>query len=248
MNKGFMTLLSFATVIAIFAGLYIHVFGWGFGSNGKETEVEESFSNVKEIVLDANIFNLTIKDSDSDQVEVRYEGIEKLTPVLACTNGKLKITQKEKSFKIKKMSDLRGKSELVIKIPKGAKFEAIDLNLDLGNIDADSITADDFDVQADLGKVEIRELTATDAQIQANLGDVCIKKAIFKDMDIDADLGNIELETVTNVSDYSISIDTDLGDNTVEGTKVSSEYHSEGNAGEIEIECDLGNVNIYTAK
>lgn len=248
MNKALMSLLSFVTVLAIIAGLYIHVFGFTFGNSGKETSMEESFQNVEEIVIEGNLFNLSIRDGSSDKIEVRFEGAEKLAPKMELNGGKLSIIQPETKFKIKSLKELSGKAELSISIPKGTELKSFDCELDLGNIEADSIGAKDFDIKASLGNVEIREFTADDAQITANLGDVVIRKAYFKDMDIDADLGNVELETVTPVSEYTLDIETDLGDNEVEGKKVESEYHSKGSAGTIDIECDLGNVSVSTAK
>ena len=241
-----MKILGFITVIAILAGLYIHVFGTP--DSGKSTTKEESFQNVKEIEIEGNVFNLIILDSDDDKVEVRYEGLEKMVPDFKFSDGKLHIKQPDKEYKIKSMKELNGKSELQIRIPVGTKLSKFDCSLNLGDVEADSITAKEFDIDADLGKVLIRELTCEDADIDANLGDVEIRNASFKNMDIDADLGNIKLDTITNASDYSIEIKTSLGDNKIDGQKVASEYHSDGKAGKIKVECDLGNVTVNSIR
>ncbi len=241
-----MKILGFVTVIAIIAGLYIHVFGTP--GSGASTTKEDSFQNVTELEIEGKVFNLIISDSDDDKIEVRYEGLEKLAPEFKYSDGKLHIKQADKKLKIKSMKDLSGKSELFIKIPVGTKLNKFDCKLDIGDIEADSITAKEFDLDADLGKVLIRELTCEDADISADLGDVEIRNASFKDIDIDADLGNIKLDTITNVSDYSIEIETSLGDNKIDGQKVASEYQRDGKAGHIKVKCDLGNVTISTIR
>lgn len=246
MSEGFMKVLGFITVIAIIAGLYIHVFGTP--GSGNTTTKEDSFQNVKEIEIDGNIFDLTIRDSDSDMVDVRYEGLEKMVPEFKFSNGKLHIVQPDKNFKVKSMKELNGKCELYISLPVGTKLDKFNCKTEIGDIEADSITAKEFDLHASLGKVQIRELTCEDVDIEANLGDVEIRNASFKEIDIDADLGDIKLDTIANVSDYKVKIKTSLGENKVDGNKVASEYESDGKEGKINIECDLGNVTINTIR
>ncbi len=63
---------------------------------------------------------------------------------------------------------------------------------------------------------------------------------------MDADLGNISLELTDDVSSYEIEAEASMGNIEINGEKVKNDYEQSGDFGKIKLNCDMGNISVYT--
>ncbi len=250
MNKErYLSLLKLATTIAIVVGLMIHVggfmsgvTGFFFRSSGNDTSFSDDYSGVKEIDIDVDLMNITIKKGSSFTVD--YQGNEKLKPKIKMDekDGKLSITQ---SSSIKKVKNSY-KSELTITVPDGTVFEKIIVNADLGNLVMSDVTCEDLELDLDLGNVDATRVKAEELTVDADLGNVEFHESTIGEADIDADLGNISLELTDDVKSYKIEAEASMGNIEIDGEKVKNDYEQSGDLGKIKLNCDMGNISVYT--
>ena len=201
----------------------------------------DDIEGVTDIDIDAKILNVQIVEGDKFSYE--YDGRDDLKPDIDLNDGKLKISQKGKN-----VSGLNNnwKSDLTIKIPEDAKLGYFKTDMDMGNLQAYKVVAEDVVLDLDMGNIEINELKAEDIDIDANMGNVEVYKAEFEDLDADANMGNVIIESVKDLDDYSIEASTDMGNLEVNGKKISKKYESNGDDGNIKLKANMGNVSIYS--
>ena len=250
MNKEkYLGYLKLATTIAIVVGLLVHVggfmsgiTGWFMGFSKNETSFSDDYSGVKNIDIDVDLMNITIKKGSSFTVD--YQGNEKLKPKVKMDekSGELSISQ---NTSVKKVQT-GYKSELTITVPEDASFEEISVSAALGNLIMSDVACKDLELDLDLGNVDARRVKAGEVTVDADLGNVEFKESTIGNADMDASLGNVSLELMDDVSAYKIEAKASMGNVEIEGEKVKNDYDQSGDFGEIKIDCDMGNISVYT--
>ena len=249
-TRIYLTILTIITVLCVIFGALYHVgnffgrlsflpsihIGGVFGkSTSTATDIDEP---VKDIEIDAAIFDLTI--TEGDKVSVSYEGNEELAPIVEQEKGTLKIKQK-KNVNVKgfKEADCR----LTLTIPQTG-IKEIDISLDLGDLDLTDVNVGKLTIDANLGNVEGSRVNAKKLDIDANLGNVVFNAVDFEDLSVDADMGNVEIYSNTDLSDHEIDVNTDMGTVSYYGKSCGRDYSQAGKAGKISIDVDMGDIKL----
>lgn len=215
--------------------------------------------------IDGDLMDFTIQKGDSWNVE--YESTKYLEPEIQVdekVNGKtqITITQPNASKHIgNHYNNINCK--LTLTMPADANISDCNVYLDLGDMDIYGVTADVVDVQMDLGDMDIDNCDFNKLTIVSDLGDVTIQNSKidsgdieadlgnadviscdFKDMKVVADLGDVDIESKSNLDEYTIDAEVDLGDLRINNSKYGDEYHQNGKEGTLTIDASMGDAVI----
>ncbi len=232
-------ILSIITAIAVFVGLYINVFGGrdedvkSFKSLGEiETGQVAITGDVKSLSVNLDAAELTIEYGDTPMVE--YTMPEKLVPSIDYSNGALVLKNEVNTNismgSLKELNEISKNIKLTIILPRGAKLDDFNLDIDFGDVHVNGIEARDYNVDCDMGNIEIDGLISKDLSIDAAMGNIEIDNLSCHEVIISADMGNVELRNA--IFDEG-QFDCDMGNIEVEG-----------DFKKVTADCDMGNIDL----
>lgn len=263
--KGlYLGILTLVTVLSVIFGTIYHVgsafkhafrfipFFWETTSD-EWTEYEETYGDTDTITLDCALLNVEFEEGD--EFAVYYEGSKRLQPEFSWKDGVLTVEQSDsqgKNTADKKWNDRVTDADLTIEIPESAVLDTVNLDVALGNVELDGVSAKTVIIEANLGNVEAEDLDAETVRINADLGNVELYEVKFTNLTADASMGNIIVESARRISDYVITANASLGNVEIEGRKVATNdsYKQSGKGdftGTIQADASMGNVEIFTA-
>ncbi len=253
-RRKYLAVLHFITVACIMIGLVIHVGGWigkdiwnsmfnkSFESESRTTSGGEAPGAFNEINADLAIGDFTI-ETGSDY-NVSYDNYpEDLAPVIKYENGTLKITQKNKRKGWSLNQNFSKSGKIIVTVPTEATL-SLDLDLSMGAFTAKDLTLDKVKVNASMGSIEFKNCYSYKLDLEAAMGSITIDggsfdsatmdanmgsievDADFEDLEADCDMGSIEISTENNVSDLRLSLNTDMGSITINGSDYGNKYKS----------------------
>ena len=251
-----MAVLVAITVLAVLFGTAYHVAGprlsfsgrgQDYGENERYSFDELSYDEVTSIKIDADVFNLSIRQGEA--FSVTYEGASRLKPKVSIDGSELYIRQSNDGFHISNLKQLFGdsgdrKCSLTVTVPSDHTLYGMDVSLDLGSIELEELSMSDLKLEANLGNVELEQVNADAMSIDADMGNVELYDMTFKNMEASVDMGNIEVHSLTDLSGYRIELNADLGGVSCNGSSKGSSYHSPGTDGSVTIEADMGNIKL----
>ncbi len=232
-GSGKSTYLIIICVIAaccVLTGIVRHFFGtFAFGKSSKASSEKYEMNGVEKMDIDVDFGEILFQQGDEFNVSYNYKGTE--APSVEQKGDTVVIRQNSK----KDFANGRVGCDLIITIPKNAKFDEIEVKDSLGNVKVQNVAAKKVKLNANLGDVELTNAQIKDLTISASLGDVELKKTEADDVDIDASLGNVSL----NGSYKNVNVDASLGNITVDNSDDSCEY---------DLEVDMGNLIVNGQK
>ena len=253
-RRKYLTFLHFITVICIMIGLVIHVGGWigkdiwnsmfgkSFVSESKTTSGGGAPGAFDEINADLAIGDILI-ETGSDY-NVSYDNYpEDLVPEIKYDNGTLKITQKNKRTGWNFNQNFTKSGKIVVTVPteatlslnidlsmgaftaKNVALDKVEVNSSMGSVDFKNCNSYKLDLQAAMGSITIDGGSFDSASIDANMGSIEVD-ADFEDLEADCDMGSIEISTSNNIEDLRLSLNTDMGNITINGSEYGTKYKS----------------------
>ncbi len=244
--KLIITILSFATVIAILAGLYLHVFkGFSPWTSGKTVSDEKHFEgNVDRLDVDVNFADLVIK-TGSD-VSVSYKMPESLVPSITFEGGTLKVKSKGNK---KTTLSINGDYDIIITVPEGVSVNSVDINTNAGNVDISDLSGTKISVDADAGNIKCKNINMSIISVDADAGNFDGKNISTDSLSVDMDAGNLVLN---DCSVDQINADVNAGNIeshncTIRRGKCKVDMGNislSGDIGDVSVKASLGNTNI----
>ena len=184
--------------------------------------INQSFSGISEIEINAAIMELKLEEGPSFNVSGSFDRAY-LKPEVNVKNGTLQVNQKGKK---RGMGPGTRKCKVVVTIPRDASLNAVYINSNVGDI-------------------KLRKLTAENIDIQTNVGEVSVRDVNFDRLEVDSNVGEVSVVPVSSVDEYSISVSTDVGEVRVDGKKYKRSYNSKGSTGKrIQVSANVGEINI----
>jgi len=204
---------------------------------------------------------LIIEQSDNEYFKVEVKTDLKFQCFVK--NGELNV----KAFEGSTDSDVSN-NIITLYIPDGASIQNVEIDLGAGTVDIDKLTAGNvsFDVgagavnvenmdvhkvSADLGagKITING-TAMDAEIDIGMGSFKWTGNISRDMDLSCSMGSVDIGLKgEDEKGHNYSISCSAGQVKVGGRKYAAGVGDmdidNGAIGTFDIDCSMGNVNIY---
>lgn len=263
------TVMSLLTILAILAGLYIHVFRRGSFIKRAETGVEgrasdkdfgfdDYFKNtqmisesttfdeeVREIYIEADAADLSIEDGDSFSVE--YNLPESMKPVIEMKNGRFSFVSRMKGpFS---PFDLRKGASIELTVPEGTKLDSFQMELDAGRISIGSFDTGRFFINSDAGDIEIEEVKADRLEIKTDAGNLELREVTAGRAIVNLDAGNVMIRD-SSIDDLEAKIDAgniDVDDSTINSGSCKTDFGNislKGNIGDVEVKSSVGNTSI----
>lgn len=239
-------------------------------NSGNNTVVSDAMeldilSREAALEIDGDLMDFTIQKGDSWNVE--YECTEYLEPEIKVdekANGKTQITITQPNASKYIGNNFNNVNcKLTLTMPADASISDCNVYLDLGDMDIYGVTADAVDVQMDLGDMDIDNCDFNKLTIVSDLGDVTIQNSKidsgdieadlgntdvlncdFKDMKVVADLGDVDIDSKSNLDEYTIDAEVDMGELKLNNSKYGEEYHQNGKAGTLIIDASMGDAVI----
>lgn len=253
--------------IAIAIGAVRLVYGLAFNLSGEsintqyDIPLDEGVNTADGIVVDADACSIVIRtDNNIEDIDISYDGDERLQPEVRFENGVLYITQDA----VTGYNNLHDAPELTITVGNDFEINDIDLTMDAGNFSISNLEVGDITGEFDAGSIEVRNCSGARLELTADAGRIDIEDSIFDDITlvsaagdieldntefenihVDADIGDILVRGLTDIGYYSVDIECDLGEVEFDGRNEGRAYHCDGTGtGSITVECDLGSVDI----
>ncbi|MDH6366189.1 MULTISPECIES: DUF4097 family beta strand repeat-containing protein [unclassified Breznakia] len=131
-----------------------------------------------------------------------------------------------------------------IKVIVPASFDKVEVSANVGDVRVSDLTLKEFDISVDVGNLEAKNMNVDVVEMDVNLGHALYHGAINQSVEADCDLGELELQIKGVREEYSMELDADLGDVTVDGQHHGT-YESKGTTNKkIEASTNLGELII----
>lgn len=184
----------------------------------KEEKYTEIFDDIS---IDVSAGNIYIKNTNSDNIEVKVYGNDEQLEY-DDTDG-LKIKYRETHC----IGFCFGKSSRIEIMLPSNYVGNIDINNNYGDIEIDKFTNASIKVESDYGDTNIEEAKILD--IESNCGDVSI--GVVSNVSIRSDLGSIHIDKVTSYLD----VKNDCGDIKIKEIDINKDSQIENNLGSIKV-------------
>ena len=260
----YMTILTIVTILCIVTGclLHLHIFDWNlpvfhisdgnvvFDSGedsdaGPMTENVQSLDAFTEIEIDTNVLSATINVGDSYGVALNCN--EKLIPTVSVENGKLLVKQRTKN----KWFHGSTSADMLITVPAGTDLKTLTATHNVGDLKVEGVNIDVVDLKVNVGDIDLDNIAGSTLTVDSDTGDVEAEACSFKTVTIKSDVGDAEYESATNISDYKMDLETDVGDINLcnqdqdsDHYGVKHSYKQDGAAGELNIKVDVGSITV----
>ncbi|MDF2474180.1 MAG: putative rane protein [Anaerocolumna sp.] len=235
------------------------------GSSVKTIDLNQSFENVKSITIEHGIGNLTVKEGDSDKVEVIGENVSENIVAEKNFSGNLSIRYKSSFFHWFNVNSLDGNNtRLTVYLPKGFIAENIEISAGAGNVSLENIKTENFEMDGGAGNINGENMVAGKVKIDGGVGEISLEEIDFTDANIDSGVGNIYLEGYLSgknkincgvgevdlklkgsIDDYNIEVEKGLGNIYINGDKYSDvNWNNMTAPNELDIDGGVGNIRI----
>ena len=230
---------------------------------------EFGFDDISKIEIDLDFTELQIVRSqtsdDYGKVRLEYSGNSLYTPKVTSSGGKLMIQEKGNrrfrwfSFDIGWLTrPSMHQGSLVVVLPQSSDMKDYDMNIhvDAGNVTCSGLQMRNLAVDLDAGNAVIENCKINGkASLEVDAGNAEVTESAVNNLKGDVDAGNFECYLlVAPINFYHMDLDTDLGNVTVNGESKGGSYSQPASSeydgvrgtesGIIEIEVDLGDINI----
>jgi len=214
---------------------------------------------------DANVLDISIKATDLNivvgselKLETNNEYIKE-----SRNNNRLTITESKHNILANKEN-----KTLTLFVPEDFVFDVVSINNGAGDININILNAKNLFLDLGAGNVNMSNINVNrEAEINGGAGDLDIKDSNINNLELDLGVGNVNLtsvlrgeseintgvgETKINVlgkiEDYELEIDKGIGNVTVDGVSINSEYRYGHGLNHIDIDGGMGNIDVTFQK
>ena len=248
----YLTVLAIVTVICILFGSIYHIIGFGLDvfdalimsdsddDNSREKismdPVElETFTNIS---IDADLMDLTLETGNGYRISYRCN--KKMTPEYRVESDTLYITQSPAS-----PLGNNNQCTVVVTVPADVLLSMVSIDLDLGDVDLDSIKTQSLDLTARLGDVDLEHCELGSSTVSANLGDVDLDDCGFTNLDVTVDMGDLYVNSSAALSDHTIEAEIDMGELEINGNTYRNKFSQAGQNGyTVSLRSHMGDVEL----
>ena len=245
--KIIITLLSIATVIAIIAGVYIHVLGGGgFSIGAKKVEEQVSLEgNPEKLSVDIDYADVTVQQGE--ELSVAYALPESMVPVITMENGTLEVKSPDNFVSIP--WQINGKNQVTITIPEESSIDLAFLKADAGNQTIMDLDFDKLDIQGDAGNVHLQNTRAIEISVEVDAGNILLEGCAMDVLEAKADAGNLDM---SDCRIERIDAELDAGNIEAEDSSIDSgdcrtslgNISLSGDIGDVRTKSSVGNVSV----
>lgn len=207
-------------------------------------------------IIESNVTDIVVKSSK--KIDVKKDG------------DTIKIHTPER-FYFLKIGIGNDHNNVTIEIPKGMKFEDVDMQIGAGELRCENITADYLKMELGAGTIDVENCVSKETVISVGAGEIIVDKGISEDMDVDVGMGSFSFHGIVNgdvdvdcgmgnvqmwmnnsEKDYNYQVDCGMGNITVGKQSyggVSTDQDIDNDADyECDLDCGMGNIEIHFEK
>ena len=202
----------------------------GCGKNKVSGNNNYPANEISEIKIDTDTWKLSILASSDEKVHISFDGSvsdKANQPTATLQDGFLLVAQKSSDEKLQSQIALGKKGQITIYLPSSYDG-SLEINNEMGDIEADSISATDFQLVNNAGYVTLSHLTADNLKVSSGSGDITVNDSNINNVAIVTSSGYVQLSNTTfndtevvtksgEVNMAQINIDTDISIQTGSG-------------------------------
>lgn len=247
MNKNiYLTILTIITVACIIIGSIFHLGLFHISDLGNKKIIGSGKSNdtiavgtFNNISVDCEVMDLTMEEGAA--YEVSYNCSEKMIPTVSVDGDTLVIKQKNNN---KGLFNKGYKCSLSITVPKTTALKDVTVEQSVGDIKLNNISADDFNLSLNVGDIKLTGASAKTVKAESNTGDVKFDDCKLDEINVESNVGDVVFDDSCKLTDYSMTLSTDIGEVKVFGNDHGKSFSQNGSAGQLKVETNIGDVKL----
>lgn len=200
-----------------------------------------------EINLDSEDIYFIPSDDDNYYIEYSFFAYGKDTVPYSVKDGKLKVKYSSDIFVFKfglNFDDDEEDTYVKIYYPKDAKFDNIDLTLDMGSFEISKCNCKKLTAELDMGSFEAKDCYFEKADVNLDMGSLEFDSVKLGTLDAYLDMGSAELKLVKDgKKTYGYDLKVDMGDIEIDNESQGGKHKSDGD-NMISVRCDMGDIEI----
>lgn len=205
----------------------------------------EYYENVQNIAMEMNAGNIKILPYDGDCIEVETDGVGKKLKFCSYMDGDtLKLRS---NMKIRRTNGV-SIGTIYLRVPQNIMLREVLLDVGIGTLNVESITAEEISVEVGAGTAEIHNFQAQRADISCGTGEISVTGNVDSELDIENDIGSIRCNITGHKEDFNYDVGGAVGSVWIDGREYSGIGFSEHKEGtghkQMDIECGLGEIVV----
>lgn len=210
----------------------------------RTTSFTQYFGNASYLDIDMDAANVKIITDDSLENAFLVEAYDMpINTEVELDDEKLKISSDSWNLSLFSLSDLNV-GTIKIHVPKNHKFKNVEINLNAGNLNVELLNTRSLSLELNAGNLKFNELSVDDLEAEVNAGNMTFSYVIVnKKAELSCNAGNIDLGLAGKADEYRFDIEENLANLTINDSNDVSSYRG---SKRIDIECNVGKVNIVT--
>lgn len=226
--------------------------------------------NIRNLDLDLGAGTLIIQEKDAvdNTIDIYIQGVGKCSHYVEEGDGTLRV-EGFKGITHIVGTNIYKDNVITIALPAGCQFEEVELEIGAGIMEVYNLSAYELEAAVGAGELSLSDVEAgewsvdvgagvvetnvmtvkKDADITVGMGSVAYNGCIMGNLDVECSMGNVEMELDGKETDHNYEIECGAGNIVVGGFSTSAlameRKINNGAASTFEIECSMGNVNIW---
>lgn len=262
MSPAIILILVFIGFLVIGGNLLGSLF---FEANMKYEEInsvnEFNYADIRSLSVEMDAGNVEVRKNENPgdaKLRVEYSGDSSRKPRVSCSGGRLQIREAGRSrwfnFDLSFFRWSKWGRKLIIWVPENLRDLDVHIDSDAGSVICSDISMKNLTADVDAGQLEIEGCTVMgEASLDVDAGSADIKNASIGFLKGDVDMGEINCRLISGIlAEYTMDLDVDLGDITINGENKGGSYKQTANPGHsgggqpprIQLEVDMGSIEI----
>lgn len=253
--------ITFAIFLAaaIIFGI-VGTIGMIFGFGNRDTILDQSVNidisqEISSLKIDVGGAQLRIVEGDSFMLSSNIKNLQ-----VSEHNGELSIVQKQKFIR----THSNNVGEILFTVPANTHFKWVDIDAGAGDVFASKLFADRLSFDLGAGRVQIDYIEVNSkAEINAGAGEMTIGGGVIRNLELDLGVGKTGLKAALegrseincgvgetsiticgNQQDYTLEIDSGVGNVEVDGKSVNGNCTLGKGANLVDIDGGVGSIYI----
>lgn len=217
---------------------------WGWRIQGG-TNIDKEFDNIQNLNLEIDTSNVTIQEYAGNSIRVEARNVSKKMKIID-ENGTLMIEDKNGIWGFG-IGLFRSDGEVIIYVPQDKEFNSVEIDLDAGSINLDTLQSNSLEVQVDAGKLNGKSVICNRGEFEVDAGKISLDTIDGQSLKFDVNAGKIDATLVGKEEEYRYQAKCDVGTMEI-GSYSANGINTKDSGGMgsryIEAECNVGKIDI----
>ncbi len=265
-------ILIAAAVVMIAVSVILILLNQGVKEKRMGSGTESFTGTIENLIFEAGACEIEIREGETEQVTLWYQGMPAEDISGSLENGTLKIKSTYKSWSLGRLIRIGRKKEeakICLTIPKDMAFKKAVLEFGAAEVMVERILAEDLTLTVGAGEMNAQYLAGSrsakitvgagslkadqvslkDADLNCGVGEMKLSGEILGDSTVDCGVGEVEIAMTTDEDTYRGKLSCGLG--SLKFGKISvdgsgkREYGTSSAENRMDIKCGVGEVEVW---